>query len=651
MIGVRRLAGWMALGVALFSALPLVLFAAGPSLTVDFAADPPRRVFTGIYPAERAPDGLTFVWTRETFGLTLPRLDRGLTWRLTLHLAASRPDGSTPTLITTVDGITASTTTLPAGGFAGHAVTIPARADRPRTTSVGFRVTPPFTPAGDPRELGAQIDRITLRPERGGPVLAMDWRATVAWGVVAGALASVLAVPVAVAVIWLLVTATLAAMVATTGLAPYAGAAWWPALFIGAGAAAIAAAVLPRSRAGAAVAVLITFTAAAVHGLVVLHIDMPIGDALFHAHRFQEVLGGRYFFTSIAPGDYQFPYPIGLYLAAAPFARFTGSALENATLLRIVVVIVNAAAAALIYRLAARWRSGDEVTGAAAVASFHLVPLSFGVIGTGNLTNAFAQSMATVSMVVAGAIAAGRPGVALSVVLFAAASIAFLSHTSTFAVLAVQLVAVGIGLALLGRTRLLPRARRTGLPGGGMREGSTAPTWTSRGGLIVAATIAAVTVSVLVYYARFGEVYREAWGRIAAETGRATEAAGGRTPYVRLIEAPQWLVRYYGWPLLLSAVVGAGAIVRGRIRLAPEISMLLIAWLGAAACFLVIGIVTPVDLRHFYAAAPAVALLSALGCSWLWRIGVWSAAAVVVLAGWAMWIAWNEAGGRFLAGW
>ena len=54
--------------------------------------------------------------------------------------------------------------------------------------------------------------------------------------------------------------------------------------------------------------------------LVLLHPDMPIGDALFQAHRFQEVLGGNLYFTSVAPGNYLFPYAPGLYVFASPFA-------------------------------------------------------------------------------------------------------------------------------------------------------------------------------------------------------------------------------------------------------------------------------------------------------------------------------------------
>jgi hypothetical protein len=46
--------------------------------------------------------------------------------------------------------------------------------------------------------------------------------------------------------------------------------------------------------------------------LVLLHPDMPVGDAMFQAHRFQTVLAGNLFFTSVAPGGYLFPFAPGL---------------------------------------------------------------------------------------------------------------------------------------------------------------------------------------------------------------------------------------------------------------------------------------------------------------------------------------------------
>ena len=113
----------------------------------------------------------------------------------------------------------------------------------------------------------------------------------------------------------------------------------------------------------------IAFTAAAflLELLVLLHPDMPIGDALFHAHRFQDVLGGRYYFTSIAPGNYQFPYAPGLYVFAIPFAGLVRRGVADMTLLRTIVCARRRARGASALRHGrracaatawpARWRS------------------------------------------------------------------------------------------------------------------------------------------------------------------------------------------------------------------------------------------------------------------------------------------------------
>ena len=88
----------------------------------------------------------------------------------------------------------------------------------------------------------------------------------------------------------------------------------------------------------------IAFTGAAflLELIVLLHPDMPIGDALFQAHRFQDVLAGRYYFTSIAPGNYQFPYAPGLYVFAMPFKGLVRRGAADMTLLRTIVCAADA---------------------------------------------------------------------------------------------------------------------------------------------------------------------------------------------------------------------------------------------------------------------------------------------------------------------
>ena len=82
---------------------------------------------------------------------------------------------------------------------------------------------------------------------------------------------------------------------------------------------------------------------------MLLHPQMPVGDAMFHAHRFQGVLAGNLYFTSIAPGNYTFPYPPGFYLFAALFARLVARGAADMNLLRVVALTVDAIAGATLY--------------------------------------------------------------------------------------------------------------------------------------------------------------------------------------------------------------------------------------------------------------------------------------------------------------
>ncbi len=532
---------------------------------------------------------------------------------MTLRAAAARPDGSQPDIVGGADGGVQTRAVLPAGGFTEFQVLIPAQPAGDSGARVSFLVSPTFVPgAADRRELGAQIDWIRVEPDGRWPSTASR-RTAIVLGAVVGGLAGALALTTSVAVSLIVFAAFAVGLVSTHGLGPYAGLPLKPALLGAAIAAGIAIAALPRRHLGARVAVVITFAGAAIQLLLLSHPDMPLGDAIFQAHRFQDVLAGQYLFTSIAPGGYEFPYPIGLYITSAPFAQFTRSALENAALLRLVVVVANAGAAALLYRLVLRWHD-DELAAVGAVAAYHLLPVGFMVIATGNLTNAFAQAVAGFALVAAANLTSSRKRGPL-VLLTGLAAAAFLSHTSTFAVLSVQLAAAGAWIAFAG-----PAKRR----------------WTGRA--LLFATAAAVLIAVGVYYAHFSDLYRETFARIGAETGRATAAAGGRTPWARLTDVPRLVGLLHGWPLVLLA--GVGAIAAARRAGADTIARPVIAaWIAGALLFLGIGIVTPVDMRHMLAAQPALAVLAAVGVSHFWRLGGWRAAVAAGLGSWAFGVA------------
>ena len=54
-----------------------------------------------------------------------------------------------------------------------------------------------------------------------------------------------------------------------------------------------------------------------------LHPSKPVIDALFNANRLHAVLDGHFLFTQPMPDGVQFPYAIGLYIFAAPWAWIT----------------------------------------------------------------------------------------------------------------------------------------------------------------------------------------------------------------------------------------------------------------------------------------------------------------------------------------
>ena len=210
--------------------------------------------------------------------------------------------------------------------------------------------------------------------------------------------------------------------------------------------------------------------------LVLLHPNMPAGDAMFHAHRFQGVLGGHLYFTSIAPGGYSFPYAPGLYVFASLFSGLVRRGAGDMALLRIITCSVDAVAGLLLYAIVAKaW--DNRLAAAMSVAIYHLIPLDFAVLTTGNLTNAFAQSVAVGALALMGSAAATPAATAL---LALALAVAYMSHTSTLAIVFVATLAIAVLFWWRG--------------GPALRSSVSA---------IAFATLGAAAVAVVLYYAHF----------------------------------------------------------------------------------------------------------------------------------------------------
>jgi hypothetical protein len=72
-----------------------------------------------------------------------------------------------------------------------------------------------------------------------------------------------------------------------------------------------------------------------------------------------------------------------------------------------------------------------------------------------------------------------------------------------------------------------------------------------------------------------------------------------------------------------------------RLAARDRLGLALLGWTASCLLFFVIGIATPVDMRYYLAAIPAVAIAAAAGASWMWTKGGPARAAAAVLLAWA----------------
>lgn len=661
--------GWSAAGFAaaagafIGAAMLVVFYVASPSARIDFDRELPTFT-SGFYPIERDGD-LSFVWTSDRAVVRLAGLDRRVEWRCAANVRGARDsEHAQPDVVLSVDGTTRASLQA-TNEFATLEVLAPVR-DRPGLT-LTLSSTPTFVPgAGDTRTLGAQVMSVVCSPSgrfvwppretlvaaagsSGGLALAL-----VLGGV--GTLASILvAAVVAVAHAVLIVTRG-GAFGDYPALVMHASLLAWGAMLA---VLSIPRLTARRTSAGSFRAVVVISAAAYV--LQILAVSHPakfIVDAVFQAHRLEWVLAGRYLFTQPLPDGVQFPYAIGLYVIAAPWTVLTN---DHVLLLRVVVLVANALAGALLYWAAARWWN-DRWAGVIAVAFYHAIPLAYVVVGNANLPNMFAQSIAVMTMMAITGIGrrevegseAGtrsrafqaRAWIRRTILVAALAALAFLSHLSTFMLLTGMLASVVVIFAFAGGRH----GRRTAV-------------------MTALAAAAATIVAIGIYYRHFPEVYERALERVRpSATSPATTVAPPVDPnrpdflfrplalHERARNMLVQTVRELGWPMLLLAAFGAWRVGRARAR--DPLSLLLLAWCCAWLIYLTISTTMRVDTvyqryaiefigRVNLVAYPATVLLAARGAASAQRDGPFvvkalgiGLAGLVVLSGVRSWIGW-----------
>jgi hypothetical protein len=282
-------------------------------------------------------------------------------------------------------------------------------------------------------------------------------------------------------------------------------------------------------------------------------------------------------------------------------------------LLRIVTCSIDTIAGLLLYGIVVKgWR--NRLAAAMAVAIYHLIPVELAVLTTGNLTNAFAQSVAIGALGLMSLDWVRLERVSGTALLALVLAVAYLSHTGTLAILFVATVSIALLFWLRG-----------------------GPSLRSAAAAVMLATIAAAGLAVAVYYAHFMDTYRAEFARIGHETATAASDAGGRTIGDRVRLVPYYLEAYIGAPVLLFAFVGAAelSLRRGGERL----TLTLAGWMLSCLLFMALGILTPVDMRYHLAAVPALAIAAGYGSAWAWTQGwpqhrtMWRVTAAIFLAG------------------
>jgi hypothetical protein len=617
--GDERMTGWwwrllpiVVTSAALGVAGVVLAYGRNPSVVLEMDRDLPRRVASGFYPVEREGE-TTFAWTSRRADIKLAGLNRSTAWDCTIAVRGGRSSASTqPIVAVAVDGITAQSTTATNEFREVRVSAAPRSPVEGLTLSVTSSTTVVPGPA-DSRELGVQIDRVACHP----PGFVAPPRIVAVHAAVAVAAFGAEKAQVGTSLgATLLATAAIAAGQAlplTAGVAPYVGLSGrmlWFGLWIAALSVAIVTA-LERWRAAplsnhARFVLLFSGAALYLKLLGILHPSKLLVDALFHAHRLEWVLSGRYFFTQPMPSGVSFPYAIGLYVFAAPWSALTA---DYVMLLRVVVCAAEVVSGLLLYVLIAKaWC--DRLAAAIAVVLFNVVALPYGLVGNANLTNAFGQSVALATLVVASVLPAGRWRVLPTSTFFVLCALAFLAHVSTFALLAVTLVA----LALIYRWRGDPALHRTA--------------W-----IVMAVVIVAAVFAVGVYYGHFVDVYRTAL-RVRAEAPPPTAVVvpGEATLplQARLANALMFTEIAVGWPTLGLALVGIWRVWSGGFR--DRAVFLLGAWAVAYLTFLGVAVMR-VDApfqryaaeffgRVLLATYPAPVVLAAGGAAWAWRAGL-----------------------------
>jgi hypothetical protein len=545
--------------VALSASAGVWLDRGGPAPSADTARGSEDAFATGLHHRELPPGAGPRRWTRLRARLRFERLPLGPA-RLEVRLA----------------GHQAPVSVVAGGVRLGLLAPSQVEADfvlpalRNRHLEVELR-TEGFA-AGDGRQLGALLGRVTLRPSGRGSGGAVPL--LVVLPAAAFALAALAFGP-----LWALAAGQVGALTALWLLWPCGVArSPWAAVLCG---LLVLGAILSggfamwseRRQAGSGRWALAALLAAWLVQAVLATCPMMVAsDVVFHAHKLHQVAHGQLFPTSVTQHarPFQIPYPALFYALLAPLRQL---GVDDVALVRWGAGVSGVVAGAgLLVGLG----GAEPALAGLAVLLLQLQPVTFDVHSYGNLSNVFAQSWTV--LLFAWWISARRPGWAGAALAAAAA----LSHMSGCAVICAW------GASLLAVT---PRGERR----------------------VVLSTVGLGVGISLLYYAAYAPMMLEQLPRLleGGGQGRGVSQGAWDALHLQVLGAlGQW-----GVPVLALAVVGAPRFRDDRLDRA------LLAAFAAGAALALLAVVSPVEVRHLYFLGLPVAVCAARGAVRLARRG------------------------------
>jgi hypothetical protein len=495
--------------------------------------------------------------------------------------------------------------------------------------ALSFKV-PTFTPAGDPRELGVIILRVTVRPAdyglrpfvipAPGTLLGLS-----GWLVGAYFLVLVCGFGRSIALVSTLVLsalATLGLLVARADMALLAAQSLslvgWALPMAAIARVALTGMLTPvatstRMRAGSATAWgALAFTIAFLvrfGGLT--YPQFLTSDLLLHVHNAQDVVSGAWVFTEPLPDGRDVPYPPAYYLLIATLALFTGTSDEGVGLaLKWTSSLLDALTClGLVWAAWRLWPQRGYAAGATAALAYAASPGALDLFSAGNYTNLFGQSVLNLTLLGGLVYVAGHgarsPGAV--VLLGLGFFLTMLGH-------------YGMMLATLGIMAIFALST-VSLRSLSVEAGSA---WR-----LLGAFGAALGAGVALYYWRFLDVIGAQFGALFGRLGGQGSGSGitGATGLLdSLLKLPEKIAQLSGGFLVIGAAFGSALLAR-RPR---AVSLLLLSWLVATFVFALLDRVVGDSIRWYYLGAAPIALLAGRFLALLLERGAWSRTLVVL---------------------